>query len=74
MTVLSFIIYVLRFISLPFERISFYFSGGLIVALPLGIEETLEKNTAKIVRAIIISVSIALYFIRFRGIKYSLFF
>ena len=74
MTVLSLIIYVLRFISLPFERISFYFSGGLIVALPLGIDEALEKKTNKIVKTIIVLLSIVLYFTRFRGIGYRFFF
>lgn len=74
MTVLSLIIYILRFISLPFERISFYFAGGMIVALPSGLENAFEKRTSKLIKTMYIVFCIGLYLMRFKSIGYRFFF
>lgn len=48
MTILGLIIYLLRFISLPFERISFYFSASTIIIIPDRIISIFSENSKKI--------------------------
>ena len=75
MTICGLMVYLLRFVSIPFERISFYFSGSTMALLAYGFENvcktrSVEKNLLNMVYVIL---SIALYFIRFRTIGYDFF-
>ena len=72
-TVLGLVVYVLRFISIPFERIALYFSGGTIIGLPLGIEKNFSADTKKMVYVCFVLLNILLFVARFKSIKYQFF-
>ncbi len=76
MTILGVIIYLLRFASVPFERISFYFCASTMVLLPFGIEKALNKNESDKawINTIYVILSVALYYVRFSGIEYNFFY
>ncbi len=74
MTVLGLIVYMLRFVSITFERVTFYFSGGTMVALSLGIEKAFKPQTRKIVYVCFVLLNILLYVVRFKAMPYRFFF
>ena len=62
MTILGLIVYLLRFISLPFERISFYFSASTIVSIPDRIIPVFSDNSKK-VAYILLALSLSFLFL-----------
>lgn len=67
MCIFGLIIYVLRFISLPFERVSFYFSGGVIAALPDAVLDSFDEYYRRIISVIMMALLICLFFVRMHG-------
>lgn len=77
MTFICLIIYTLRFISIPFERIAFYFAPGAIVALIDGIINIKHKKRREIIYIGILFGSILLFLYRVYstiGTNYRFFF
>lgn len=75
MTIFGLIVYLLRFVSVPFERISFYFCASTMVLLPFGIETAFKKQESDktTLNSLYIILSVALYYVRFSGINYEFF-
>lgn len=67
MTLLGIISYMLRFISLPFERISFYFTAGCMVALPDLLKITFNDRSKRAVNVGFLIICILLFLIRTRN-------
>ena len=64
MIITGIIVYLLRFISLPFERISFYFQAGVIVTLPTVLKKPFDKESYKLLYYMIIISSVILFLYR----------
>lgn len=67
MLILGLIIYSLRFISLPFERISFYFSASTIVTIPDGIMPVFSENSRKAAYILIVLLLSFLFLYRIQS-------
>ena len=67
MTILGLIIYLLRFISLPFERISFYFSASTIVMIPDKILLVFSKNSRKVAYIMVVILLSFLFLYRIQS-------
>lgn len=76
MTLIGLIVYCMRFISLPFERISFYFLWGSIAALPYGITLIHNARVRSMLKYGVILALIVLYVYRITstvGLEYRFF-
>lgn len=67
MAILGLIVYLLRFISLPFERISFYFSASTIVIIPDRIIPVFSDNSKKVAYILIVFLLSFLFLYRIRS-------
>lgn len=67
MAILGLIIYLLRFISLPFERISFYFSASTIVTIPDRIIRVFSDNSKKVAYILVVLLLSFLFLYRIRS-------
>lgn len=64
MTLLGVIMYLLRYVSMPFERISFYFSSGIEVYLPELISDAIVEKEKKLVYYGLMWICIILFLVR----------
>ena len=64
MILLGIVMYLLRFISLPFERISFYFSSGIEVYLPELLNDAIVEKEKKLVYYGLMFICIILFLVR----------
>lgn len=64
MTLLGVVMYLLRFVSLPFERISFYFSSGIEVYLPELVNDAIVEKEKKLVYYGLMWICIILFLVR----------
>lgn len=67
MAILGLIVYLLRFISLPFERISFYFSASTIVTIPDRIIPVFSDNSKKVAYILIVLLLSFLFLYRIKS-------
>lgn len=67
MAILGLIVYLLRFISLPFERISFYFSASTIVTIPDRIIPVFSDNSKKVAYILIVVLLSFLFLYRIKS-------
>lgn len=67
MAILGLIVYLLRFISLPFERISFYFSASTIVTIPDRIIPVFSDNSKKIAYILVVFLLSFLFLYRIQS-------
>lgn len=73
MAILGLIVYLLRFISLPFERISFYFSASTIVTIPDRIIPIFSDNSKKVAYILIVLLLSFLFLYRLHGTGASIY-
>lgn len=66
LAVTSLIIYILRYVTRIFERISFYYQFAFIILLPNVIEAIPDDKTRKIVYTCAIALACALFFYRYQ--------
>lgn len=64
MILLGIVMYLLRFISLPFERISFYFSSGIEVYLPDLLNDAIVEKEKKLAYYGLMGICIILFLVR----------
>lgn len=65
-TIVSLIIYILRYVTRIFERVSFYYQFALIILLPNVIEAIPDDKTRKTVYTCAIVLACALFFYRYQ--------
>lgn len=73
MTVLSLAIYVMRYTTLALERVSFYFTPGVVVALPDAISSLEDANLRAAVQVVAISLALALFVYRLFTSEWALY-
>lgn len=66
LTIVSLLIYILRYFSRAFERVSFYYQFAFIILLPNVIEAIPDDKTRKIVYTCAIVLACALFFYRYQ--------
>lgn len=64
MTLLGVVMYLFRFVSLPFERISFYFSSGIEVYLPELLNDAIVEKDKKLAYYGLMWICIILFLVR----------
>ena len=64
MSFLGVMVYLMRFISLPFERISFYFSSGIEVYLPELVIDAFDEKGKKAAYYRFVCICILLFLVR----------
>ena len=71
MTVIGLSIYVIRYVALPFERISFYFSAALIIVLANGITSVRDREASRLLYAGSVLCCIVLFLYRAAGSEWG---
>jgi hypothetical protein len=61
MTMIGLAIYVMRYATLVLERISFYFTQGVIVALPEAINSETDARLRTVLQIAAVSLAVALF-------------
>lgn len=64
MTIIGLIIYIFRYVALPFERVSFYFSVAVIVVLANGICSVRNRDISRVLYAFSVFCCIVLFLYR----------